>query len=128
MCLNGLRQKKPTALLTAVIEVVSLSIVSQILIAVLPTVVTGVVLGWWSHLQKKQDEERAEREIRRLQSEKLRISLLVAAAKLSYATAVAMKRGYANGEVEDGIKQYQEAMRDFKNFERELVAKQVVED
>lgn len=107
---------------------VSLSLLGQILIAVLPTVVTGVILGWWTHIQKRQDEERAEREIRRLQSEKLRISLLVAAAKLSYATAVAMKRGYSNGEVEDGIKQYQEAMKDFKNFERELVAKQVVED
>lgn len=105
-----------------------MSLVGQILMAVLPTVVTGVILGWWSHMQKKGEAERAEREISRLKSEKLRISLLVAAAKLSYATAVAMKRGQANGEVDEGIKQYQEAMKDFKDFERELLAKQAVED
>ena len=36
---------------------------------------------------------------------------------------MAWKRGTPNGEVEDGIEQYKEAMTAFKKFERKLVAK-----
>ena len=38
--------------------------------------------------------------------------------EVSNATAIAMKRGYANGEVEDGVKSYQTAKASLKEFER----------
>ena len=57
----------------------------------------------------------------------MQLALLVATAKLSYAVAMAWKRGEPNGEVEDGIEQYREAMTAFKRFERKLVAKSGME-
>ena len=59
----------------------------------------------------------------RLEAENVQVSLLVASAKLSYALAMAAKRGAPNGEVEDGVEQYREAMRAFKRLERKLVAR-----
>ena len=90
--------------------------------AVLPSLIVAVVMAIWNAREKKRYEEARERESQRLKSESLRISLLLAAAKLSYATAMAIKRGHANGEVEVGVDAYKKAMRDFKEFERELVA------
>lgn len=100
----------------------------QFVWAVAPSLIVGIVLAVWGRAQKKRERAAAEREAERLQAEQVRISLLMASAKLSYATAVAMKRGHANGEVEDGIKQYQEAITQFKQFERKLVARKVLED
>lgn len=96
------------------------------LIAIIPTLATGIVLAYINKQQKKRDEIAEKKEEKRLESERIRITLLVTAAKLSYATAVAMQRGHTNGEVEDAIRQYQEAMKEFKKFERELVAKQII--
>ena len=98
----------------------------MILSAAMPGIVSGVVVGLmlrhWDRQQKKRAEQEAAQEKQRLRSEKVRISLLVAAAKLSYAVAMAHKRGYPNGEIEAGVKQYQEAMKEFREFERELLA------
>ncbi len=90
--------------------------------AVLPGIMTGVVLAWWNRKQKERDQANEEKELQRRRSEEVRISLLVAAAKLSYAVAMAVKRGRPNGEIEEGIEQYKEAIIAFKKFERELVA------
>ena len=94
--------------------------------AVMPSIVSGVVVGLvlrrWDRQQQRRDDHAEEKDRQRLKSEKVRISLLVAAAKLSYAVAMAKKRGYPNGEIEAGIEQYQEAMKEFKEFERQLLA------
>lgn len=95
---------------------------TALLWAILPSLIVGIIMALWNRREKKRDQDRQKIEANRIKSERLRISLLLAAAKLSYATAMAMKRGYANGEVEAGVEQYQKAMRDFKEFERELVA------
>lgn len=96
--------------------------ITALLWAILPSLIVGIIMALWNRRDKKRAQAMQRIEDNRLKSERLRISLLLAAAKLSYATAMAMKRGYANGEVEAGVEQYQKAMRDFKEFERELVA------
>ncbi|MEI3501055.1 MAG: hypothetical protein V8Q39_06095 [Anaerovoracaceae bacterium] len=53
----------------------------------------------------------------------LRISLLVATAQLSRAVAMAIKRGSPNGEIEEGLEQYNMAMEEFREFEREQIVK-----
>lgn len=89
--------------------------------AIVPSIVVGIVMAFWNSKQKKKDEKDDERERRRIKSETLRISLLVASAQLSYAVAMAWKRGEPNGEIEVGIEQYNKAMEKFRQFEREQI-------
>ena len=91
--------------------------------AALPSLLVATVMALFNRSQKKRDADARERETARLEAESVQVSLLVASAKLSYALAMAVKRGAPNGEVEDGVEQYREAMKAFKKFERHLVAK-----
>ena len=95
----------------------------EIIQAALPSLLVGVVMALFNRGQKKRDAATREREAARLEAENVQVSLLVASAKLSYALAMAVKRGAPNGEVEDGVEQYREAMRAFKRLERKLVAR-----
>lgn len=97
--------------------------VFEIVQAALPSLLVAVVMALFNRGQKKRDAATHEREAARLEAESVQVSLLVASAKLSYALAMAVKRGAPNGEVEAGIEQYRESMKAFKKFERHLVAK-----
>ena len=102
--------------------------IQTLIIALLPSLCVSLIMAYFTRQQHRRDERDREREQRRIEAENVQVSLLVATAKLSYALAMAAKRGTPNGEVEEGIRQYQEAMRDFKRFERHLVAKSGVEE
>lgn len=95
----------------------------EIVQAALPSLLVSVAMGVFSRGQHRREAALREREAERLEAENVQVSLLVASAKLSYALAVAVKRGAPNGEVEDGVEQYREAMRAFKRLERKLVAR-----
>ncbi len=41
---------------------------------------------------------------------------MMATAKLAYATAVALRRGRANGEVEEGVEAYETARKKYLDF------------
>lgn len=62
--------------------------------------------------------EQAAEEKRKAQEKETVLLLqgVKAAGALSYATAVAMKRGYANGEVEKGVQQYEEYTAELDRF------------
>lgn len=90
--------------------------------ALVPGIIVGIVMARWNREQKARDERAEKQEAQRVKSERVRISLLMATSKLSYAVAMATKRGYPNGEIEEGIERYEEAMKEFKEFERELLA------
>lgn len=98
-----------------------------IIMALLPSLCVSIIMALYNRKQSKRDEAAREREAQRSESEGVQLALLVATAKLSYAVAMAWKRGEPNGEVEDGIEQYREAMTAFKRFERKLVAKSGME-
>lgn len=88
---------------------------------ILPSLCVSIIMGIYSRGQTKRDERIQTQEIQRKRSDALVLSLLLAVSKLSYAAAMAIKNGRPNGEIEEGIHQYQKAMDDFKKFERELV-------
>lgn len=98
-------------------------IVLRALWAVLPGIVVGIVMAVWNKRQKVRDEKAEEKDRERVKSELLRISLLLASAQLSYAVAMAVKRGRPNGEIEVGVAQYEKSMDEFRKFEREQIAK-----
>lgn len=99
----------------------------QLLWAAAPGVITGIFLAFWNRKRKARDAAEEEREAEQMKSELLQVSLLVSTAQLSYAVAMAHKRGYPNGEIEEGISQYNKAMAKFREFEREQVAKGAVD-
>ena len=72
--------------------------------------------------QKKQVEVREEE---RKKSEDVKLNLLAATADLSCATAVSLKYGRTNGEIDEGLKQYNKAIAAFRDYEREKLAEQV---
>ena len=100
---------------------------AQALWAILPGIIVGIALAIWNRREKHRDERQKQREMERIESERLRISLLLATAQLSYAVAMAKKRGTPNGEIEVGVEQYNKAMNQFRAFEREQIAKNSVE-
>lgn len=88
-----------------------------------PSLIVGIVLAVWGARQKKTEAERKAAEEARVKSELLRISLVLATAKLSYAVAMAMKRGKPNGEIEEGIEVYNKSLERFREFEREQLVR-----
>lgn len=98
-------------------------IISRLLWACAPGIIVGVIMALWNKQQKGREDERRTAERERIKSETLRISLLLSTAQLSYAVAMAIKRGSPNGEIEVGIEQYDKAMKKFREFEREQIAK-----
>lgn len=95
----------------------------QLFLAAAPGAVVSIAMAIWSRRQSARDKAHDEAEKRAEKSQVLQISLLIASASLSYAVAMAIKRGKPNGEVEEGIKNYEKAMEKFRQYERELVAK-----
>lgn len=84
--------------------------------------VIGGIVSFFERKREKRDKQAEEGEQRRRLGERIQITLILAVAKLSYAVAMAYKRGQPNGEMEEAIEQYKESMSAFKKFERELVA------
>ena len=81
------------------------------------------MLAIFNNQQKKREEKRERAENTRQKSEKIKLDLNLATAKLAFAVAAAIKRGYANGEVDKGIEAYNEALEKFKEFEREQLSR-----
>lgn len=90
--------------------------------AVLPGLVTGVALAIWNRKQKKRDDDADRREKERKRSEVIQLDLIVATAELSHATAIAIKNGTTNGEMKEGLRQYNRAIQNLREFEREKIA------
>lgn len=65
---------------------------------------------------KERDAKQEEIEKARLEYEVIMLEVTDASAKLSYALAMAIKRGSPNGEVEAGIDAYQKAMTNKTQF------------
>ena len=93
------------------------------LLGLLPTILSGAALYYIQRRQKKRDETESERAEARKTENKIIIDLQMATAKLSYATAIALKRGRANGEVEDGVEEYEKALEEFREFERDQISR-----
>ena len=95
--------------------------IMQLAWACAPGLIVGIVLAVWGVIQNETERKTAEEA--RVKSELLRISLVLATAKLSYAVAMAIKRGKPNGEIEEGIAQYNKSLERFREFEREQLVR-----
>ena len=80
-----------------------------------PTAV-GIFLYLFSKAQDKREDANKECLEKRQTESLLALEMITASADLSYATAVAVKRGYANGEVEVGVDAYLKAKENYRLF------------
>lgn len=92
-------------------------------IGLLPAIITGLILYYVQRSQKQRDAKEKSKSDAREQEFLLMLDLQMATAKLSYATAMAIKRGSPNGEIEEGLKHYEKALDEFREFERKQLAK-----
>lgn len=97
---------------------------TEFISTVLPSLFVGVVMYFWERRQRKFEREMAEKEENRARGELVKLDLTCATAALTYATAMAVKRGSTNGELETAIANYETAMESFRKFEREQIVKE----
>ena len=85
--------------------------------------VGAIISGVISRKLTKAEREAEEKEEARTKEMILLLTGVKAAGALSYASAVALKRGHANGEVEKGTEVYEKWEKDLDNFLVEQAAK-----
>ena len=104
-----------------------MQIITSIVWAVLPSLITGIILAVWERKQAKSEQAKKKVEDERYESEVVKLSLLLASAQLSYASALTHKKQHpgTDSELEDGIREYEKAMHDFRQLEREQMAKKL---
>lgn len=84
----------------------------------------GAIVSGFLNRKLAKAAQRAEEDEKTRQHETVLILKGVkASGALSYATAMAIKRGHANGEVEKGVEAYEEWEKDIDSFLVEEAAK-----
>ena len=83
---------------------------------------TALAVWYMERRQKKRDKLAEENAEKRKRESLLSLEMMNANNKLSYALAMAVKRGYPNGEVEAALETYSEAESAYAHFKDELAA------
>lgn len=78
-----------------------------------------LVLQTINNARAKRAEERDEQQKR---ESRLSLKMVMANNKLSYAVAMAVKRGKPNGEVEEAVQAFLDAKKEYEDFLREVAA------
>lgn len=86
------------------------------IIPIAQTIFISMLVFYLQRKQKKYDLNAEERAIAQKEETILQLEMLMANSKLSYAVAMAFKRGEANGEVEEAIVAYEKAKINFYKF------------
>ena len=90
--------------------------VISFMIGFIPSIITGAIAFYWQRAQKRRDAKTDEHTEARKKEFMLALDLNMANAKLSYACAMALKRGSANGEVEEAVEAYEVSKTAYYHF------------
>ena len=82
----------------------------------LPSVFTGLLMFYWQRRQGKKDEESRHRADIRKKEMQLTMQMQNAVMELSVGTALAVKNGKANGEMEEGLDACGKAKKAYYTF------------
>lgn len=88
----------------------------SVIASIIPSLIVSIFMVYFNRRQTKRDKDVDEMAKIRQEEGLLSLEMTMATAKMSYATAMALKRGHANGEVEEGIEAYEEARKKYLNF------------
>ena len=101
--------------------------ITALISAVLPSVICGVFMAMFNRKQNRKDAAVEKRAEERKKESLLALEMNMANAKLSYAVAMAIKRGTPNGEVEEGITAYEAARKKYLQFLDQLAIEHLSE-
>lgn len=105
-----------------------ISVISGIVVTVATSMTVYFLQRFVKNSDKKEEEREkkgAERREAQRRESMLLMEMQMATAKLALATAVALKRGHANGEVEEGVKAYEAAHAKYQKFIEEQAAQHI---
>ena len=86
------------------------------LLAIVPSLIVGVFMACFNKSQKKREKKIDHQSDVRRKECLLQLEIQAATADLARATAIALKRGTANGEVEEGLSAYAVAKAKYYKF------------
>lgn len=89
---------------------------ATILISILQTIIVSMLIYYLQRRQVKLDEKLQIRSAARKKESLLALELNMANAHLTHAVAIAVKRGRANGEIEEAIQLYDKAKKEYFDF------------
>ena len=98
-------------------------------ISSLATIICAVIAYQGKQEAKLAKEERnrvEKRAARRLQESRLSLQLMNANCALTVGTALAVKRGHANGELDDGLEKVAAAQKAYNDFIQAVALEDVV--
>lgn len=84
----------------------------------LTPIITGLIVWFIERSRAKKDAIKEE-------AEEINAEVNVATMELAYATAMAVKRGQPNGEVEDAVKAYNAAKKRMDQFNEKMKNKMI---
>lgn len=87
-----------------------------------PSIITAMAVFYLQRAQKNKDSRMDAHENAIAQRDALALELQIATAKLTFAVAMAVKRGKPNGEIEEGVEAYKIAKERYNKFIREQAA------
>ena len=100
--------------------------VTAFLLGLLPSVIASCAAYYLQRAQKRRDQASEAHAAARKQESLLNLEVTMAAAKLSYACAMAIKRGKPNGEVEEAVGDYETAKEAYYHFLNEQAADHLI--
>lgn len=101
--------------------------ITAFLLGLLPSVIASGAAFYLQRAQKKRDQKIERQAEARKNESLLNLEVTMAAAKLSYACAMAIKRGEPNGEVEEGVEAYETAKAAYYHFINEQAAEHMTQ-
>lgn len=103
------------------------------LLPLLSPIVVAIITGIYAIQQTKvqrrietKQEEAEKRSKQRAKESLLNMEMANANTKLTIGVAMALKRGQANGEIEEGLKAVQEAEAKYNKFLKEVAIQDIV--
>ena len=104
----------------------SSTLLSWIQVLGIPFLIASVILWWLGRAFRRRDAEEKERETVREKNNILLIRSVGASIALGEATAHAIQRGYANGDMEAALEYAQQVKHEQKDFLTEQAQKSIV--
>lgn len=99
----------------------------EYVIAILQTVFISMLIFYLQRKQNKTDKKTDERANAQKKESLLQLEMSMAGCELSYAVAMAVKRGKPNGEIEEAITAYDKAKKNYYHFIDEQAMEHLIE-